>query len=273
MKHTLAVTWGLLRIGFAESVAYRTELFLWVLSSTMPLVMMALFSAVASSPDFQGSQGIGRYGAAHIVTYFLVTLVVRQVTSSWAAWQLGRDIRQGVLSLRLLKPVHPLLSYGIESLTAIPLRLMAMSPVLVVCVLVIDPKTMSAKPMMCWLALLAVTQAWLLSVALSLFVGCLSFFLESGVKLMDFVQVAFFLASGYLIPVDLFPPWARAIVDVLPFRYQLALPVEILTGAYDATPSLAVTMCLRQALYAAAFFAALSLTWRRGVLRFEAFGG
>ncbi len=268
MRRTFALACGLLRIGFAESVAYRAELFLWVLSTTMPLVMMALFSAAVAE-----GETMGRYDQPRIVTYFLVTLIVRHLTSSWAAWQLGRDIRQGVLSLRLLKPVHPLLSYAVESLTAIPLRLVAVSPVLVACVFVIAPETMSSRGAIIALSLLSIVQAWLLSVAISLFIGCLSFFLESGVKLMDFVNVAFFLASGYLIPIDLFPPAARAVIDFLPFRYQLALPVELLTGTYDANAPLAVAMCLRQALYAAALFAALSFTWRRGVRRFEAFGG
>ena len=89
MRRAVALAGALLRIGFAESVAYRAELFLWVLATTMPLVMMALFSAVA-----QGAP-IGRYDQPRIVTYFLVTLIVRHLTSSWVAWQLGRDIRQG----------------------------------------------------------------------------------------------------------------------------------------------------------------------------------
>ena len=37
----------LLRVGFAEAVAYRAELLVWVLATTMPLVMLALWTAVA----------------------------------------------------------------------------------------------------------------------------------------------------------------------------------------------------------------------------------
>ncbi len=37
----------LARVGFAEAVAYRAEMFVWILSTTMPLIMMALWTAVA----------------------------------------------------------------------------------------------------------------------------------------------------------------------------------------------------------------------------------
>jgi hypothetical protein len=54
--------------------------------------------------------------------------------------------------------------------------------------------------------------------------------MESSVKLMDVWLAAFFVFSGYLFPVDLFPELAqRPASDVLPFRYQIGLPVELAT--------------------------------------------
>lgn len=266
-RRVLEVLGGLMRLGFAEALAYRAELLLWVLATTMPLVMMALFAAVTREGP------MGRFGRAEIVTYFMMTLLVRQLTSSWAAWQLSRDIRQGVLSMRLLLPVHPLLSYAVESLTAIPLRMVVAAPVVVICAFVVDPRTLSHAPLALLLASLALAQGWLLSVAINLAVGCVSFFFESGVKLMDFVLVAFMLASGYLMPLELLPEPARRVVDVLPFRYQLALPVELLTGRYDADLARALRLCAAQAVWVVILFGVVSALWRRGVRRFEAFGG
>ncbi len=267
LVHGRALAVAFARVGFAEAMAYRAELLLWVLSATMPLVMMALFSAVTADGP------IGRFGQSEIVAYFLVTLVVRQLTTSWIAWQLGRDIRQGTLSLRLLRPVHPLFSYVFESLTTIPLRLLVAVPVLVVAPFVLRVDSLSHRPEAYALAVVAVVQGWLISLTMNLLIGCASFHLDSATKLMDFVMVVFFLSSGYLIPVDLFPPIVRSIVDALPFRYQLALPVELLTGKYDVRPWTGLMMCMRQAAYVALFASLLSVVWRRGVRRFDAFGG
>ena len=45
-----------MRIGFAEMVAYRAEFLVWILTTNMPLVMMALWNAVAADGP------VGRFG-------------------------------------------------------------------------------------------------------------------------------------------------------------------------------------------------------------------
>src|SRR6185312_13112060 len=86
----------LLRIGFADAVAYRAEMIVWILATTMPLVMLALWSAVAQN------QPIGRYGQPQFVAYFLCTFIVRQMASSWAFYEMNFEVRNGTLAMRLL---------------------------------------------------------------------------------------------------------------------------------------------------------------------------
>ena len=74
---------ALLRAGALEAVAYRAETLVWALTSTMPLIMLALFDAVARDGP------LGRYGAPQFTAYFLATFVVRQLTSSWVSWQIN----------------------------------------------------------------------------------------------------------------------------------------------------------------------------------------
>ena len=73
----------LLRVGFAEALAYRAEMLVWILSTTMPLVMLALFSAV----DEGGP--LGRFDEAGFAAYFLATFIVRQFTACWASWEIN----------------------------------------------------------------------------------------------------------------------------------------------------------------------------------------
>ena len=40
---------ALFKVGFAEAVAYRAEFLVWMLSNTMPLIMLALWSALLLS--------------------------------------------------------------------------------------------------------------------------------------------------------------------------------------------------------------------------------
>ena len=107
----------------------------------------------------------------------------------------------------------------------------------------------------------------------NLAVGCLSLFLESSLKVMEVYTAAFFVFSGYLIPLELFPPVVRAIADYLPFRYQIGLPVELLTRAYDHDRALGLSMIGRQYGMVVAMGILTANLWRRGLRRFAAYGG
>jgi ABC-2 type transport system permease protein len=121
--------------------------------------------------------------------------------------------------------------------------------------------------------LLSLAGAWLITLFINFAIGCLSFFFDSSMRAMDMVLAAYFVASGYLLPVDLFPPRARAVVEVLPFRYQIGLPVELMTGRFDAHFAKALASIGTQWGWVAVLFGIVLVTWRRGLKRFGAFGG
>ena len=91
---------AMLRVGWKDALAYRGEFLVWMLSMTLPLVMLALFRAVAA----EGA--VGGFDGAAFTAYFLAGLTVRQLVSSWSIWEINREIREGTLSMRLLRPVH-----------------------------------------------------------------------------------------------------------------------------------------------------------------------
>ena len=61
----------LLRVGFAEVVAYRAEFLVWILTTNMPLVMLALWTR---SPP---TAPVGRFDQREFTAYYLGVLVVR----------------------------------------------------------------------------------------------------------------------------------------------------------------------------------------------------
>ncbi len=255
----------LLRVGFAEAVAYRAEMLVWVLATTMPLVMLALWVAVA-----QGAP-IGRYGEPQFVAYFLATFVVRQLTGSWAHYEMNFEVRDGTLAMRLLRPVHPLWAYAVESIAALPMRALVSIPVAVIALAVVGRDVVTHDPLHWLLWSVSLVGAWLLTLFVNLALGCLSLFIESSIKVMDLWLVFYFVLSGYLLPVDLFPPRLAAIVDWLPFRFQIGLPVELMTGVHS--PGRALELLARQWMWVAIALAATSFSWRRGLRRFAAYGG
>jgi viologen exporter family transport system permease protein len=254
----------LLKVGFAGAVAYRAEMLVWMLTMTMPLVSLALWSAVAETAP------VGRFGQREFVAYFLATLVVRQLTGSWVVWELIQEIKSGALASRLLKPIHPLLVYSAENIAAIPMRALLAVPLMIIGIasgggrLPHDALEVGAL-------FLSILGAWLITFFAMALMGSLSFFMESSYSIFEIWLASFMLLSGYLLPLELFPGWVRAATYALPFRYMLSFPVEILlglAGPVDIARGLAVqfTYCVVSALLALA-------VWRAGVRRFGAFGG
>jgi ABC-2 type transport system permease protein len=256
---------ALFRAGFAEAVAYRAEFLVWMLSNTMPLIMLALWSAVAREAP------VGRFGQEELVAYFLATFIVRQLTTSWAAWQMNEEIRGGSLAMRLLRPIHPMLTFAVENLAAQPLRLVVALPVAAVWLGSVGAGQLPRDPVL-WAAFVAaVLGGWLVTFLANFVIGCLAFFMESSIKAMDVWLALYFVLSGYLIPVELFPGAVRGAADWLPFRYQIGLPVELLTSAHGREAAL--LLLGGQWAWVAAMLAAAILLWRRGLERFAAYGG
>jgi ABC-2 type transport system permease protein len=264
-RSTLRALPTLLRVGFSEAVAYRAEMFVWVLSTTMPFIMLALWTAVSREGP------VGRYGSQDFVRYFLAAFVVRQMTGAWAAWMINYEVRQGTLAMRLLRPISPLWGYAAENLGAMPMRLFVVVPVALVSVNLVG---WSAVPRTVWgwaFFLVALFGAWLISFLANVAIGTMSLYMESSTKLMDVWVALFFVCSGYLYPVELFPPMVRTLIDWLPFRYQIGLPVELMTNAHDF--QVALGLLGRQWLWVGLMlFISLGL-WNRGLKRFAAFGG
>jgi ABC-2 type transport system permease protein len=254
----------LLRVGFAGAVAYRAEMLVWMLTMTMPLVSLALWSAVAASAP------VGGFTQRDFVAYFLATVVVRQLSGSWVVWELIQEIKSGALSSRLLKPIHPLIAYSAENLAAIPLRALFAFPIALIG-LTKGGARLPGTPALVAAFLLALAGAWIITYFVMAIIGTLSFFMESSASIFEAWLACFMLLSGYLVPLQLFPPWLRQVTDLLPFRYMLGFPVELLIGS--STHHQIVRGLIIQWGYCLASCAGALVIWRAGVRRFSAFGG
>jgi ABC-2 type transport system permease protein len=255
----------LFRVGISEVVAYRAEFVVWILTTNMPLVMLAIWHAVAADGP------VGRFDQRAFTAYYLGVLGVRLLTSSWVVWQLSMEIRDGTLSAKLLRPIHPMVSLAADHLSAVPMRALVISPVVGILIAVARDRLFRHDPAVAVIFAASLAGAWLLIFFTMVVMGSLAFFLESALGLFELWLGVHAIFSGYLIPLEALPRWVRQAADVLPFRFMLGFPVEALVGLLDR----------RQALVAlgvqwgyAALFGALALwVWRVGVRRFAAFGG
>ena len=263
MRRILRAFPTLLRIGFAEAVAYRAEFVIWMLTTTMPLVMLALWTAVAREGPF------GRFTQADFVAYYLAALIVRTLSSSWVVWEMNQEIRMGTLSLRLVRPMHPFVSYTASHLAAIPLRGAVALPIAVILLLTVG-NHVASDPVVIALLPLVVLSAWILAFVAGTAMGSLGMLMERSIAVWEIWMGLFAVMSGYLVPLELMPRWLATAAEWLPFRYLLGFPVEAIIGMADRAAVLRGLGIQWLMIGAATLISAA--VWRAGLRRFEAYG-
>jgi ABC-2 type transport system permease protein len=77
--------------------------------------------------------------------------------------------------------------------------------------------------------------------------------------------------SGYLVPLDLFPGALRKLAAVLPFRFQLSFPVELMLGRWTRVEAL--ELLAAQWAYVLVFLLVTKVAWRSGIRHYAAYGG
>lgn len=264
LRRALRAYPAMLRVGLAEAVAFRAELLVWMLTTTMPLVMLALWTAVARDGKF------GRFGAPDFVAYYLAALVVRTLTSCWVVWEMNQEIRTGTLSMRLLRPIHPFLAYSAEHLAMVPLRAAISLPATSIMLIATSGSRVVTDPPLVLALLVALACAWLITFLSGVILGTLGMFMDRSMAVWEVWLGFFAVMSGYLVPLELMPRWLAGAAQYLPFRYMLGFPVEIMIGMADRAQTLrGLTIEL---IMVAALLVGARLMWRTGIRRFEAFG-
>jgi ABC-2 type transport system permease protein len=255
---------ALWRFGVAEAAAYRASLLIWILATTLPLISLVLWRALAED----GS--IGDYSQRDFDSYFVTAFLIRQLSSSWVVWDLDRQIRTGELSSLLLRPVSPLLHHAMTNLAALPLRMVLTAPVALAVLFAVGGISTSSDPLALTLVPVALALAWLLNFVTQLAVGCLAFWITRATSLYDVWLGAYFVLAGYMLPTSLFPAGLAAVARVLPFHAALGFPVELVIGRLS-TAQILTGLGLQLGWIAVLGSLAL-FAWQRGVRAYGAFG-
>lgn len=262
-RHWLRVAGAMWRLGIAEAVAYRVMMLVWILTTTFPLVSLALWHTLAEDGP------IGAYSQADFIAYFVAAFLVRQVTASWVVWDLASSIGDGNLSTLLMRPVHPLLYHLMSNLAALPVRTALAVPLGIVVLVAAGGVEIDVGRHLL-LVPPALALAWLIGLGVQICVACLAFWVTSSTSLYEVWIALYMVLSGYAVPTGLFPAGLAEALRWLPFHATLGFPVELVIGRLSAG-QIAVGFAL-QAAWALAFGALALTLWRRGLRVYGAVG-
>jgi ABC-2 type transport system permease protein len=245
---------------------YRALLFIWMTWHIVePLVYLVVWSTVSSTRG--GS--VGTYNAQGFAAYYIMIMLVNQVTYSWVMYEYEYRIREGTLSFVLLRPVHPIHSDIADNLSSKLVTLPLMLVVALILALIFRPEASISL----WAAAAfvpAVLLAFVVRFLMDWTVAQTAFWTTrtSAVNQMYSVLVLFF--SGQFAPLSLLPAPIRALASAMPFRWTVGFPVELLLGRVP--PREAVFGILIQVVWLAVGLVLVRVTWRAGVKVYSAVG-
>jgi ABC-2 type transport system permease protein len=265
MELNLRGGWALIRGTWTRWLEQRSFFFLlafgWMIP---PLIYLFVWSTAA------GEGTLGGLNRGQFVGYYLVLILVNQFTYPISNWTVGDMIRYGWLSRIILRPI-PYLYDALSSDVAGKVIFMLFDiPVVIVLALILRPE-IHAGPA----EIMAFIPALLLATGLRFFWGywlaLLAFWTARANGLLWLQDALIFLLAGLVAPVSLLPEILQSAARVLPFRYMVSFPVEVLTGQLSASELL--TGFGIQIAWVAVALILTAIIWRTGIRRFSAVGG
>jgi ABC-2 type transport system permease protein len=255
------------KVDLASQVAYRGSAFIWLFSLIVqPLVSLVVWTTVAKS---QGGSA-GGYTAGEYAAYFIAVMVVNQLTFMWHMWEIEWRVRTGVYSAILLRPMHPIHEDLTVNLAFKLFTLVPLVPISIALAILFDAH-FETRP----LDIVAFVPALLLALGIRFTIewamGLVAFWVTRATAIHQlWASLAFFLA-GQMAPLSLFPKPIQVVASVLPFRWMLSFPVEVLLGRLSGREMLAGLGV--QLVWLAIAIGIVRALWSRAASRYSAVGG
>lgn len=250
-----------LLVYYAYMLEYRAELFLWVLSGTLPLILMGVW--------IKASQG-GNFGLepADFARYFLMVFVVRQVATVWVIWDFEKEVVEGRLSHRLLQPIDPVWHHVARHLSERLARLPFSFLLLGLFFLLYPQATWQPSFSRVLLFLLVLVLAFALRFLIQYTFALFAFWTERASAIEQFWFLFFLFLSGMIAPLEVFPPVVRMVALWTPFPYLVHFPAAILIGL----PVNIVQGILVMLGWGLLFFIWNRWLWRKGLRQYSGMG-
>ena len=254
------------KVWINQQLQYRVALIIWLIGMVLePVIYLVVWTTVAQTSGGR----VGNYTSGDFAAYFITLMLVNHATFTWIMFGFEYRVRQGQLSPMLLRPVHPIHGDIAENVSYKFLTLSIMVPA----ALILAWTFHAVFHITLATALVftpALVLAFLLRFLLEWTLALVSFWTTRVNAVNQLYYVLLLFLSGQVAPLSLFPRPVEQLANVLPFRWMVAFPVELLLGRLD-NGQIAAGFAA-QAIWLVVIFFILRAVWRLGVRKYSAVG-
>ncbi len=256
---------ALIKATWFSWMQYRSFFFIlafgWMIP---PLVALFVWSAAA------GEGTIAGFTRGEFITYYLVLVLVNQITYAQVNWTVGDIIREGSFNHWLLKPLSAIYQALASEIAGKVVYLIFVIPVALILALFLKPE-LHTTPIQILLCFISTLLAWALRFAWGFWIAILAFWLTKADSFLALQDSLVFLFSGMVAPIALLQGPLQQTAVILPFRYMVGFPVEILVSSLSPF-QITFGLCIQVGWLGFALILSRIL-WIKGIRHYAAVGG
>lgn len=236
MRKMLQRYWGLFNINLQRSMAYRFSFFNSFLADVVKTcVMLAVWMAV-----YRQRSTIAGFDYPMMITYLLISQALNNIYGFHNAAErlITGKIQKGTIGFDLLKPVDFTTARLAENLGQTAIQIGFAVVTLLGFKLFVPELSAPASGVHALLFIVSSCTGFFIMFFVSLMSGLLAFWLMNSWGLRNAKNAIVNFFSGALVPIALLPGWMQAVMNVLPFKNIIYVPVMIYMGQYDVHTAL-----------------------------------
>ena len=267
MKRYIDFYLSSMKISILQQFQYRVANYFYMIGMIAePVIYLVVWSTIAN----QQGGAAGGYTPGEFAAYYIVWTLVRNMNIVFTPYGWEWRIRQGNLSMELMRPMHPIhndIAYFsgwkfVVIILWLPLALFL---------------SWVFKPTfdITWIEgiafFIAIWGAYLIRTMLLSLLGMITFWTTRVSAIFELYFGFELILSGRLVPMTLMPQWVQNLSNYLPFKWTFYFPIETLVGTMSTQELLAgIGM---QILWIVIGASILNLVWRAAIKQFSAVGG
>ncbi|AYZ74468.1 ABC transporter permease [Fusobacterium necrophorum] len=207
-----------------------------------------------------------------IISYYFITLIVSNMTSTISIYKISDEIRLGNLNKHLLKPYN----YALYQLMLdLPKRIififMNSLPLALIYFLLKDKMSLKLSGIKILFFLLFLMFGYLINFLIDFLIALYSFYFSRVTSLYTSINVFRNISAGVIFPLVVLPKSFFNILKNMPFMYTNYVPTMLLIEEFDTGE------IFRNFLKSFSWFLLLwiicIITWKKGLKKYSSYGG
>jgi len=216
----------IVKMFFAQEFMHKEQLLVWIIADIIKITGLCFVWAASAKVTGNIDQG-------YIISYYVLMVLVGKLMQDITPENGIRQILNGKFSNSLLKPTSYLTEYLGSNIGSNLFRLIVSIPAFGLGMYITNRLgfwIIDFNPYLIFLGVLAVVLGFLINFFLGNIFALLAFYNKNMIGMRIFYYNIAALFSGEFVPFAALPMVALYAVQVLPFRYTLSFPIEILLG-------------------------------------------